>query len=1636
MTNETKQRIEAYKKALPEMKERVAAVAILLVMSISMMASATFAWLTLSRSPEVTGMQTTVAANGNLEIALAQGLTKDPIVAPRESMVGDSSATEGKKITDANVTWGNLVNVSDPVYGISNIALRPALLSAYNRTDYPLNGATYGIDGRVVTTNDRYEFASYALVDGTDNQYYFAAGDKVNYGVRAISSVGYQNLSGNIRIDNFRNDTNQLYMEAQNFYGQIVAEEPNDVNTLDDAAGVTCISALEGLVTVFAQDRINQMGYGPNGDAGKTSETSCSPYLWYTYQMMLRLQEALTKEGKAILEMANWQAYVASGDAQRDNTFASIEDVIEASKQTTTVDGKTMTVLASKGVTLTTLKDYINSVEGLDFCINGNGSENYPGIKPMAEKCKNPDSPEEEFFWDDISVYINELVEINSTTMNGKKLSDINGVGDAVDILGGGDVIVYKGILKDTELRMVNNDNRVSANVKVTVKTNIPFMNNTTVPGTVYTDAYGKEPTYSVDLAYSDALQSGAKGDATAKDTYGLALDVWVRTNYPNAVLTLEGSAKYEDQEATITVDDKEYKLYTISVGEGETKTEVDVYQKEDVWYYANTMVEVSSEDMGSQTPKEKLVPVIVGYEGENRVWEDWRELLEGGYIEQDATTQGAGSCFVFYADTPTEQAKIMEMLEAFNVAFMDQNGDILGAAKLNLDSAYANQGKVTVPLEVDSGVDYTDESGMSHKGITNLTQNTPTLITAIVYLNGSKLQNENVLAEGELQGQLNIQFGTDSTLIAPDNEELQAQARTITAEVTVNGQTISNGIIGDTNSNGTIDDGEGLEYIAEGYPAKVVLTVEGDQPERISGFFVRVINSTQGTRGEEKNFTYNTNTKKWEAEFTLTNPGTYAFNTLLVDGVQYILHDGSEQSGINKYYPPNRPYVHIQGLRVLSATVTGVAPGTHMTAASSMAFPVTVKLESAVMPKQVNAQFFNEDNTKQYTAILTYDTINDQWVGTANISSSDTYTLKYISVDGDTLDAPAAGSYTLYLGLRASVSTSVPEEDREFFFIGQARQFGMTARIYDDGGKPIENLSNIKLYYNNIISPATMTWNGTYYEGVLDGTRPGQMSFNRLELGSAGTINNVSGAPIFMAISLEKPTYVSGEAKHAKATVIGSDLVATMSVLLENGESAVVWAETQKTVNGNTELRYIEGTRENAENQNEITFTLPKEDGDWTLKRLFLQNVYDKDAVYENSDGSTATGRWYAETAETPTENDSFILLPNESDKLSTDVVADYNVAVYYDGVEKGNYSSTDNKSTVDTFTIDLTNGTPGAFLTEYTTKAITVEVTDYKNRKIDTMTTSGSQLQLTYDATTSDTYGGYTGASSDVIEYESITASDKTVSLGTVKLKQAGVYNTTAFKISLGTAGMIDVKVRPKFTIRSVKPTVTITAVSPTNTYSVDKNTTGTLDDTVTQSNPQQGTGCDSGKTYYDFTWNTNNNHKTNYQSLISSDKLTATVYFKCYHTDNTTYSGGTKKENAENEQFHAYWDGGSNVGNPSVTLKLEGISNYSRAELSFNDNTHIYKQVGTTETTWTRTRVTQNAAIYSWETGVTTCMRYIGYSSTTANKAWGGADTVSDASIKTAAGELTANQLIVTYGDVKYTFTIPTVKIINPH
>jgi hypothetical protein len=157
------------------------ATAMLLVAAI-LMVSTTYAWFTLSTAPEVTGITTQVGANGNLEIAL---LTTDTFsdTSSISSSTGDSSSATNGSAVKANVTWGNLVDLSSSTYGLTDISLLPAALntesSAVNITS-PLKIPEYGADGRVADTDGK---TVTAIKSGSAFTY---DSTSQTYGVRAV----------------------------------------------------------------------------------------------------------------------------------------------------------------------------------------------------------------------------------------------------------------------------------------------------------------------------------------------------------------------------------------------------------------------------------------------------------------------------------------------------------------------------------------------------------------------------------------------------------------------------------------------------------------------------------------------------------------------------------------------------------------------------------------------------------------------------------------------------------------------------------------------------------------------------------------------------------------------------------------------------------------------------------------------------------------------------------------------------------------------------------------------------------------------------------------------------------------------------------------------------------------------------------------------------------------------------------------------------------------------------------------------------------------------------------------------------------------------------------------------------------
>lgn len=182
------------------MRQKLMAAAAMLLVAAILLVSSTYAWFTLSTAPEITGITTSVGANGNLEMALLQsdnhisGVDKNTYgdMSKITSAVGDSSAATND-VLKSNITWGNLVNLQNEKYGLGKINLLPARLHSENGkvnvTGSILSTATYGTDGRVIdVTGTTYTSGTFSA-NGT----WTYDANALTYGVRAIG--GNDNLT-------------------------------------------------------------------------------------------------------------------------------------------------------------------------------------------------------------------------------------------------------------------------------------------------------------------------------------------------------------------------------------------------------------------------------------------------------------------------------------------------------------------------------------------------------------------------------------------------------------------------------------------------------------------------------------------------------------------------------------------------------------------------------------------------------------------------------------------------------------------------------------------------------------------------------------------------------------------------------------------------------------------------------------------------------------------------------------------------------------------------------------------------------------------------------------------------------------------------------------------------------------------------------------------------------------------------------------------------------------------------------------------------------------------------------------------------------------------------------------------------
>lgn len=1640
---ETQRRIKAYQKALPELRERVIAVALLLAMSASMLSTASFAWLTLSRNPEVTNVSTNIAANGNLEIALATSSN-----APAESQVGDSSATVGKAdaVTTANITWGNLVNLSDPSYGLERMVMRPAKLNKDALLTSPLWGAAYSTDGRITELDSKFGYTIYQPDAYAEGGGRFVNVPDGEYGVRAISSMKMDSSS----------EEAKLYYEIENVIRKNGAAVDAYTDLGNDKAKISSLATMMGL---FMTSKMADAG-----DTARENPEVKSSDLANLYGLYAGFKNAMELEADAIASMIN--LVLAQNAEGKPYTPVTRDDVLR--------NDNLATLLNAEGIPITGLGLSSDDATAADSSPAKTFRGDYNIIATdvlVLEALKNKGANQK---WKDCGLepIVNRLVNVNQCVIDNQagERNPVSAIGvkKATNYLGKKCLAeINNGILyrfeerTGAELRIEN----MSVSVTV-VALGIPLTQ--AITATIYTTASSdlkENPKYQniAEWPYGryifgrDMKENAAdlKVNATmiAQDTYGLAIDLWVRTNAANSYLTLEGNAITKShQERAMGKDsaDNPVELWTLPRTQGEESYDIDLYQVETTvdgetviqWYSAEThgRINLETDEDGNviEEPKPKMETIItvVGYEGENRVWNS--ETSYSNMLSTDATTQGSGSCYVYYADTPEDQARSMKLLESFKVAFVDDDGELMASAYMDTTRAYEATGRVTVPLvldPVDSISLGSDENGMSIYGITALEEDVPKRITALVYLDGTDLYNEDVLSAQNIQGQLNIQFGSNSAIEPIKNEDLMLDEVHLNAEVDVTD----------------------IKWEDDNKTVTVTLNVEGVNPSRVTGFFMRQINATQGSREDEMTFTKvsdnnsdNNYQSTWEGRYTFTAPGDYILRMVRLDGVDYDIgreipmedENGNpvlDENG-NQKVEVQYPQSSVSGFAVMRVTQsTATSVDNHIDVFSTdRSTPVNVSVgfgtsNESLMPRTVQARYVRDEDQTVVSGDLIYRG-GDTWSGTVNFNRSGKYTLKYLVMDGNytELSQNLWRTLDLTLGVYVEVQTSSPTS---FVYIPEEAEteakkmadnekiLGMYVSVKDDTNEPLRSQQSVNLYYgtgDSMMEATDMEWNGDRYEGEFIVTGPGSYPFNSVTFGES-VLRTARNAPTFTIMSMVPPDYEGGQQTPAYQYAPNGD--AYLMVRLTNASAASVRATLvregegePKSIVTNLATKHDSGVladgttpftdwklQYNDANINNTNYDWPE--GNWKLTKLELGNVFADDQMYPYQD-----------------ENGQQVYFePVITDTVQTKVVTSTKVS-FAEGQSK-------------VFGKDDTGKVIGEFLQSYDIKDLNVRILDFMNQPMDNV--SNVRLEISYVSQSSENHGGYT-----INQLDNTTEGVRTtIALeperdengkltgtyrqnATKNIKFAGTYTTVLMfdithdkvvtPISYSSANNSKLPNTPEFEVYSKTPTVKVTGATPTNTsYSVDEITTGSV---TTDETDYEATGGNYGKGTARAWYKNSSAHKTGYSTTRTN--TSAVVYFLCDHVDGATYGytntytvkyTGKYAAIAEalaavvdNKDYHQYTQ-------PTVTITLSGIGNASKAELIFDGSGLLFEKAGQGESEKTN---------FSWtEDG--TCTRYIGLWTDAGNKSDDG---------KTAAGVMQSTQFKLTdSAGAEYTVTL---------
>lgn len=720
MTKTEKNREEKKRKVVMPAGIRnkmVAAVSMLLVASI-MMVSSTYAWFTLSTAPEVTGITTNVGANGNLEMMLLNKASFDSTEENLgvESGVNDSMAVVD--VTEANLKWGNLVDLASQSYGLQSIVMNPARLNikgdttnGYKLDSTLLKAPTYTSDGRVLDVDKDTLTSGYS----TDGTWKWDESMENAYGVRVIGTT-----SG--------------VTERLTAYRAAISARAAAIESAKNNARQSLLVNGQALANIVVKAALEENPTFEKAD------------LETLQKLVAQLKTANDAAGEAIVQTV--LAYNLS-DKNTDTKFtdADVAKLKEAFNNATAGTLPTsFTYAAAENGTGT-----IAQPDGTDTAV-AKWLENNTNIASAAQELKTLiDQGKASYSYTEITAVVNMLINKANATVGGVKNPGKDQAQDIINNMTANNMVLVvemesgSGIYADIA-ELVGD--YTAAGLKVHVKYNALEMDVTTNMSTkVVTDANKDTlpmiPKLNVGSAPAATLDASVKPLLT--DHYGYALDFGFRTNAAASELQLqtdEIQRVYNDAadpgESGKTQGGGSYMEFRTSNTTNFSVAELRALMSALRVVFVEP---VKTEDAGMTTLTYNVLGVAAADIAGNTDNSTGITTYTGGTLMANGTALAEGA-------DPTTADGLKAELYLNNYTVKD------GVLEL--------KGKKT-----------TGEGGAvkDDNTLTALTQNVAKKVTAIVYLDGDIVDNTMVAnAVNSMTGSLNLQFSSSATLKPMEN--------------------------------------------------------------------------------------------------------------------------------------------------------------------------------------------------------------------------------------------------------------------------------------------------------------------------------------------------------------------------------------------------------------------------------------------------------------------------------------------------------------------------------------------------------------------------------------------------------------------------------------------------------------------------------------------------------------------------------------------------------------------------------------------------------------------------------------------------------------------------------------------------